>query len=341
MIQLYPSKFKDTFEIKESIFKIISENIFKYLKKTEDEILACYIKFNNNITVKDTLDKPYLFTEVNQNTAPRQPVIVPQTELQKFQELEVEPDAPVTENTDENEETQLAENTQEEIDEIKAIVKAEIFGENEDLGDLVLDTLVTALAKDDGGITAQLLGKSFIGDLNRGVFGGVYYFENSESVTTYLDSELWKGVVAHPNLVDFKTDVFKTFNGTGLANGVHSSRKTSSDPADTENLHILVVNYTYTEAPTDEEMSSQVKEFAPVFSNENFPGMIGKTMINNTEDKVYGGVYYFTSRDAIENYFQSDLWKGFEGDENTDVYKKDIYGVASISTISNGVPVLD
>ena len=30
------------------------------------------------------LDKPYLFTEVNQNTAPRQPVIVPQTELKKF-----------------------------------------------------------------------------------------------------------------------------------------------------------------------------------------------------------------------------------------------------------------
>jgi hypothetical protein len=88
-------------------------------------------------------------------------------------------------------------------------------------------------------------------------------------------------------------------------------------------------------------MSSQIKEFAPVFSNENFPGMIGKTMINNTDNKVYGGVYYFTSRDAIENYFQSDLWKGFEGDENTDVYKKDIYGVASISTISNGVPVLD
>ena len=186
-----------------------------------------------------------------------------------------------------------------------------------------------------------LLGKTFIGDVDRGVFGGVYYFENSESVTTYLDSELWKGVVAHPNLVEFKTDVFKTFNGTELANGVHSSRKTSSDTADTENLHILVVNYTYTEAPTDEEMSSQVKEFAPVFSNENFPGMIGKTMINNTEDKVYGGVYYFTSRDAIENYFQSDLWKGFEGDKNTDVYKKDIYGVASISTISNGVPVLD
>ena len=186
-----------------------------------------------------------------------------------------------------------------------------------------------------------LLGKSFIGDLERGVFGGVYYFEDSQSVSTYLDSELWKGVVAHPNLVDFKTDVFKTFNGTKLANGEHATRKTSSDEADAEGLHILVVNYTYLEAPSDEEMSSQIKEFAPVFSNENFPGMIGKTMINNTENKIYGGVYYFTSRGAIENYFQSDLWKGFERDENTDVYKKDIYSVAPISIISNGVPVLN
>ena len=41
-----------------------------------------------------------------------------------------------------------------------------IFNEDEDLGDLVLDTLVTALAKDDGGITAQLLGKSFLNSGN-------------------------------------------------------------------------------------------------------------------------------------------------------------------------------
>ena len=108
------------------------------------------------------LDKPYLFTEVNQNTAPRQPVIIPQTELKKFQELEIEPDAPVTENNQQDEDTQLAQNE----DEIKELIKAEIFNEDEDLGDLVLDTLVTALAKDDGGITAQLLGKSFLNSGN-------------------------------------------------------------------------------------------------------------------------------------------------------------------------------
>ena len=112
------------------------------------------------------LDKPYLFTEVSENTAPRQPVIIPQSELKKFQELEIEADEPVTDN-DQNEEgeTQLAENEEalpEEDEEINEIIKAEIFEEGEELGDLVLETMVTALSKDDGGITAQLLGKSFL-----------------------------------------------------------------------------------------------------------------------------------------------------------------------------------
>lgn len=106
------------------------------------------------------LDKPYLFTEVSQNTAPRQPVIIPQSELKKFQELEIENDQPVTENKKEdNSETELTEN---EDTEISQIIKTEIFDEGENLGDLVLGTIVAALSKDDGGITAQMLGKSFI-----------------------------------------------------------------------------------------------------------------------------------------------------------------------------------
>ena len=58
------------------------------------------------------------------------------------------------------------------------------------------------------------------------------------------------------------------------------------------------------------------------------------------DGNIYGGVYYFTSRSAIDDYLLSELWTGFEGDSNTNVYKKDIYMVAPISTISNGVPVL-
>ena len=185
-----------------------------------------------------------------------------------------------------------------------------------------------------------LLGKSFIGNLESEIFGGVYYFSDKNDVDVYLESELWKGVVAHPNLVNFKTDIFRTFDGTEMANGNHSMRKTSSNPDDASDMHILVVNYTNEVNPSDEEMSSQVKEYAPVFSNENFPGMIGKTMINSVDGNIYGGVYYFTSRSAIDDYLASDLWIGFEGDANTNVYKKDIYAVAPISSISNGVPIL-
>ena len=185
-----------------------------------------------------------------------------------------------------------------------------------------------------------LLGKSFIGNLESEIFGGVYYFSDKNDVDVYLESELWKGVVAHPNLVNFKTDVFRTFDGTEMANGNHSMRKTSSNPDDASDMHILVVNYTNEVNPSDEEMSSQVKEYAPVFSNENFPGMIGKTMINSVDGNIYGGVYYFTSRSAIDDYLASDLWIGFEGDVNTNVYKKDIYAVAPISSNSNGVPIL-
>ena len=185
-----------------------------------------------------------------------------------------------------------------------------------------------------------LLGKSFIGNLESEIFGGVYYFSDKNDVDVYLGSELWKGVVAHPNLVNFKTDIFRTFDGTEMANGNHSLRKTSFNPDDASDMHILVVNYTNEVNPSDEEMSSQVKEYAPVFSNENFPGMIGKTMINSVDGNIYGGVYYFTSRSAIDDYLASDLWIGFEGDVNTNVYKKDIYAVAPISSISNGVPIL-
>ena len=185
-----------------------------------------------------------------------------------------------------------------------------------------------------------LLGKSFIGNLESEIFGGIYYFSDKNDVDVYLGSELWKGVVAHPNLVNFKTDVFRTFDGTEMANGNHSMRKTSSNPDDASDMHILVVNYTNEVNPSDEEMSSQVKEYAPVFNNENFPGMIGKTMINSVDGNIYGGVYYFTSRSAIDDYLASDLWMGFEGDVNTNVYKKDIYAVAPISSISNGVPIL-
>ena len=54
--------------------------------------------------------------------------------------------------------------------------------------------------------------------------------------------------------------------------------------------------------------------------------MIGKTMINSLDGDIYGGIYYFTNRSAIDDYFSSDLWVGFDGDK-TLTYTRKIYMV--------------
>ena len=141
-----------------------------------------------------TLDQPYLFTELTQNRAPTEAVVIPQAELKKFQELEVEPEVVVTQLPEEESETEeenieiaesdteeeniilaesdnLQEETTEELTlfdeaEINSIIKDEIFTDEQNESDLVVETLVAALAKDDGGITAQMLGKSFLNSGN-------------------------------------------------------------------------------------------------------------------------------------------------------------------------------
>ena len=141
-----------------------------------------------------TLDQPYLFTELTQNRAPTEAVVIPQAELKKFQELEVEPKVTLIQLPEEESETEeenieiaesdteeeniileesdnLQEETTEELTlidetEINLIIKDEIFTDEQNESDLVVDTLVAALAKDDGGITAQMLGKSFLNSGN-------------------------------------------------------------------------------------------------------------------------------------------------------------------------------
>ncbi len=141
-----------------------------------------------------TLDQPYLFTELTENRAPTDAVVIPQAELKIFQKLEVEPEntvaqLPSDETNSDEENSETAEgNTEEEnitivendnlqedateelilIDEaeINSIIKDEIFTDDQSEGDLVVETLVAALAKDDGGITAQMLGKSFLSSGN-------------------------------------------------------------------------------------------------------------------------------------------------------------------------------
>ena len=65
-----------------------------------------------------------------------------------------------------------------------------------------------------------LIGKTFIGNVDDGIFGGVYYFKNQVDLNSYLSSELWKGIATHPNLVNFKTGNYGVASISLISNGV-------------------------------------------------------------------------------------------------------------------------
>ena len=51
-------------------------------------------------------------------------------------------------------------------------------------------------------------------------------------------------------------------------------------------------------------------------------------------------MYYFTGQVRVDTYLDSELWNGIVADSNLTNFKTEIYMIAPISIISNGVPTL-
>ena len=184
-----------------------------------------------------------------------------------------------------------------------------------------------------------LIGKSFIGNVEKGVYGGVYQFQSEESAKNYIKSEFWLGIEAHPNLVNFKKEIFSVPSISNQSNGFWADRKTSSKPEDADGLTVLIVRYNLNEM-TVEEHAELGKNVAPNFTPEKIDGLIGKSFVGNVEKGVYGGVYHFKTENSADNYINSEFWLGIEAHPNLVNFTKDIFEVAPISSQSNGIPVL-
>ena len=183
-----------------------------------------------------------------------------------------------------------------------------------------------------------LIGKTFIGNVDNGVFGGVYYFKNQKTLDAYLNSSLWNGIATHPSLINFKTDAYGIAPISDLSNGNASIRKTEKTKVP-EGMSVLVVNYELKDM-TLKEHAALGLEVVSNFSPGKIDGLIGKTFIGNVDNGVFGGVYYFKNQNDLNNYLNSDLWKGIVTHPNLVNFKTDTYEVASISLASNGVPTL-
>ncbi len=72
-------------------------------------------------------------------------------------------------------------------------------------------------------------------------------------------------------------------------------------------MHILIINFAL-EGISAKQYEGQVESVAPAFAN--LPGLVSKTWLANEETNTYGGVYVWRDREAMEDYRETDIFKG-------------------------------
>ncbi|HMM50158.1 MAG TPA: YdhR family protein [Burkholderiaceae bacterium] len=66
-----------------------------------------------------------------------------------------------------------------------------------------------------------LVSKVWIKQSDKGVYGGIYYWDSEASYDKYMSSDLYKAVSTHPNLINFNTACYNdVVEGTSVTKGV-------------------------------------------------------------------------------------------------------------------------
>ncbi len=78
-------------------------------------------------------------------------------------------------------------------------------------------------------------------------------------------------------------------------------------------MHVLVVNFNLS-GVTEAQYEGLCDQIAPAFAA--VPGLLSKLWIKNADSQIYGGVYLFRDRDALEQFKRSDLFKGVQTHPN-------------------------
>ena len=60
----------------------------------------------------------------------------------------------------------------------------------------------------------------------------------------------------------------------------------------------------------EKEYRGVAESVAPAFAN--LPGLVSKTWLADAKTNTYGGVYLWRSREAMEDYKQTDIYKGMQ-----------------------------
>ena len=99
-------------------------------------------------------------------------------------------------------------------------------------------------------------------------------------------------------------------------------------------MHIQIVNFRL-EGMGDEDYRGIAEAIAPAFAN--LPGLVSKTWLADPETDTYGGVYVWQSREAMEAYKETDIYKGMATNPNfAEVTAKDFAVLESPTRVTRG-----
>jgi heme-degrading monooxygenase HmoA len=78
-------------------------------------------------------------------------------------------------------------------------------------------------------------------------------------------------------------------------------------------MHVQIINF-HLKDVSEADYRGHCDEVAPAFAE--VPGLISKVWLANQTTKTYGGVYMWASREAMDEYAKSDLFKAVATNPN-------------------------
>jgi heme-degrading monooxygenase HmoA len=78
-------------------------------------------------------------------------------------------------------------------------------------------------------------------------------------------------------------------------------------------MHVQIVNFNL-RGMSHANYEAFCTEVAPAFAT--VPGLLSKTWLVDAASNTYGGVYFWASKAAMEEYFRSDLFKAVVNNPN-------------------------
>lgn len=100
-------------------------------------------------------------------------------------------------------------------------------------------------------------------------------------------------------------------------------------------MHIQVVNF-HLKNLSDAAFRAHCDEVAPAFAD--VPGLVSKVWLANAATNTYGGVYAWTSREAMEAFGKSELFGAVASDPQlADITSRDFEVLEGPTSVTHGL----